>query len=132
MIKRILCRFRGFLLLLGICIGALIVVICSQWFGFPLICPFKKITGIPCPGCGGVRCVIMLLHGDVMNAIMTNPVSVIFILFIIVSLIWLFLDGMKDEDSYKKIIFGKWNPRVIIVVLGAIFVCWIWNIFKGI
>ena len=129
MIKRILCRFRGFLLLLGICIGALIVVICSQKFGIPL-CPFKKITGIPCPGCGGVRCVRMLLHGDVMGAILTNPVSVVFILFIIASLMWLFLDGLKNEDSYKKVILGKWNPRLTAVVLGTILVCWIWNIFK--
>ncbi len=31
-------------------------------------CPFRSITGLDCPLCGGMRCVAALAHGDVATA----------------------------------------------------------------
>lgn len=123
-------RFKGFLTLLAICIVALIAVACSMKFGIPLTCPFKRITGLPCPGCGGVRCVILLLKGDFTSAVITNPVSVVFMVFIVVSIGWLFIDGYNKSNSYKRIVLGKWNPKLVWVVLLVISANWLWNILK--
>jgi hypothetical protein len=35
-------------------------------------CPFKLLTGWNCPGCGGLRMVHDLLHGDVAAAVVDN------------------------------------------------------------
>jgi hypothetical protein len=35
-------------------------------------CPFKLLTGLQCPGCGGQRAVHALLHGDVVGALRYN------------------------------------------------------------
>ncbi|MFT4187266.1 MAG: DUF2752 domain-containing protein [Aeromicrobium sp.] len=42
-------------------------------------CPFLLITGQPCPGCGGLRAVNNLTHGDVLGAISSNAFAVAFV-----------------------------------------------------
>ncbi len=39
-------------------------------------CPFLLITGRPCPGCGGLRAIHDLVHGDVVAAISSNALVV--------------------------------------------------------
>ncbi|MBI3876043.1 MAG: DUF2752 domain-containing protein [Verrucomicrobia bacterium] len=36
-------------------------------------CAFKRLTGWDCPGCGGLRSVHQLLHGNVRAAFALNP-----------------------------------------------------------
>lgn len=36
-------------------------------------CPFRLLTGLLCPGCGGTRALHALLHGDVAAAFAFNP-----------------------------------------------------------
>ncbi|RAV09371.1 hypothetical protein DQP55_17900 [Mycolicibacterium sp. GF69] len=40
-------------------------------FVFPA-CPFKAITGLDCPACGGLRMTHDLLHGDLAAAVVDN------------------------------------------------------------
>nr|WP_040517702.1 DUF2752 domain-containing protein [Gordonia aichiensis] len=39
----------------------------------PDICPFRMMTGLPCPGCGLTRSWVHLMHGDVGGALAFNP-----------------------------------------------------------
>jgi hypothetical protein len=43
----------------------------------PVICPFRLITGLPCPGCGMTRAWVYLMHGDVAAAVSANPFSLV-------------------------------------------------------
>ncbi|MBB2912912.1 hypothetical protein FHS43_004207 [Streptosporangium becharense] len=42
-------------------------------------CPFLMLTGLYCPGCGGLRAVHALVHGDPAAALGLNPVVVVMI-----------------------------------------------------
>lgn len=42
---------------------------------FPL-CPLRYLTGIDCPGCGGLRAVHALTHGRLVDALDFNAVAV--------------------------------------------------------
>lgn len=42
-------------------------------------CPFRKWTGLDCPGCGGLRAMHQLLHGNVMAALRLNAFVVLLI-----------------------------------------------------
>ncbi len=41
------------------------------------ICPLKAFTGLDCPGCGGLRAVHSLAHGDVVGALNHNVLAVV-------------------------------------------------------
>ena len=38
-----------------------------------VICPFRLVTGLPCPGCGMTRAGVFLMHGDLAAALAANP-----------------------------------------------------------
>ncbi|MGC4016667.1 MAG: DUF2752 domain-containing protein [Luteolibacter sp.] len=40
-------------------------------------CGFRRWTGWWCPGCGGTRCTMRLIHGDVAGAWAMNPLAMI-------------------------------------------------------
>lgn len=40
-------------------------------------CPFLFVTGLYCPGCGSLRAVHALAHGDVPEALSRNPLTVL-------------------------------------------------------
>ncbi|GAA1398973.1 DUF2752 domain-containing protein [Kitasatospora putterlickiae] len=49
-------------------------------------CPFLAATGWWCPGCGGLRCVHALAHGDLSAALHDNAVAVL--LFAVLGVFW--------------------------------------------
>jgi uncharacterized protein DUF2752 len=42
-------------------------------------CPFLMLTGLYCPGCGGLRTVYALAHGDPVTALGLNPFLVVMV-----------------------------------------------------
>ncbi|MEU6235703.1 DUF2752 domain-containing protein [Kitasatospora sp. NPDC047058] len=49
-------------------------------------CPFLAATGWWCPGCGGLRCVHALTHGDLSSALHDNAPAVL--LFAVLAVLW--------------------------------------------
>jgi hypothetical protein len=48
-----------------------------EWLHNHLIpCPFKKLTGIDCPGCGSQRSVIALLKGNMHESLTLYPATI--------------------------------------------------------
>jgi hypothetical protein len=62
--------------------GLLIVALGLLYFFNPvktaifLPCPFYYVTGHHCPGCGSLRAIHNLLHGNIMAAVSLNPLMV--------------------------------------------------------
>ena len=44
----------------------------------PIICPFRLVTGLPCPGCGTTRSVAALLDGRLADSLSFNPLGIVF------------------------------------------------------
>ncbi|MCE5279481.1 MAG: DUF2752 domain-containing protein [Planctomycetaceae bacterium] len=41
------------------------------------ICLLRRLTGLPCPACGGTRCFLCLLQGDILAAVAYNPLAAV-------------------------------------------------------
>ncbi|HEV2912666.1 MAG TPA: DUF2752 domain-containing protein [Pyrinomonadaceae bacterium] len=51
-----------------------------------ILCPFRAVTGYPCPGCGMTRAFSAIAHGDIWRAVIYNPLSPF--LFLALLLVW--------------------------------------------
>lgn len=44
----------------------------------PDICPFRNMTGLPCPFCGMTRSVVCAMHGDIAGSLKYHPLGIAF------------------------------------------------------
>ena len=66
-------------------------------------CPFLLLTGCYCPGCGTLRALHRLLHGDVGSALGYNPLAVLMLPFLSVAGI----DGVAR--AFGKVLLPDFN-----------------------
>lgn len=75
-----------------------------------LACPFKAITGLNCPACGGLRMTHDLLHGDLAAAVVDN-------LYLLAGLplllAWLLLRWRQHKPLMN-------TPAVIVIIVSAL------------
>ncbi len=48
-----------------------------------VLCPWRRLTGINCPGCGATRGIMALLRGDVSQALTLHPLSPVLLALIV-------------------------------------------------
>jgi hypothetical protein len=83
-------------------------------YGF---CPFQSLTGLPCPGCGGLRAVNDLTRGDVVAAISSNVLAVALVATLgVLWLVWFVRRARGRHDAR----FAAPSTRVLLVVLAVI------------
>lgn len=100
----------------------------------PVLCPFRALTGLPCPGCGLTRSWVYLMHGDVGSSLASNwfgPVLILAIIALAVVSVRTRLSGRRTADLDKlvrsPIILGSFAlfvtygaVRLILTMTGAI------------
>lgn len=69
-----------------------------------LPCIYKKYLGIPCPGCGMQRSIILLLKGDVVGSFFAYPPLGLMILLFVGLILQLILKFQKG-GIYLKFLF---------------------------
>jgi hypothetical protein len=123
-------RFMPLYKLIAIEVFMLLFILAMHHIGIPLYCPFKLLTGIPCPGCGGQRALFAIMHGNIIEAVCINPLSVLLILFAFIAPMWLFVDCYRGTNSLQGVMKSKWSWKTITIVALVIIANWIWNIYK--
>lgn len=97
----------------------IVLMICA--FGFLLFlvtkntaCPFRKLTGVPCPGCGMSRAWLAVLHGNFKEAFHYHP------LFWIIPVLMIFI--LWDGQIFSS---QKANSLFAVGLAAAVGICWI-------
>ena len=98
------------------------------WFADPTtpggpspVCPTKLLFGIDCPGCGSLRAIYSLLHGDVRAAIGYNAVGVACIAL----LLWAFgayCIGLWRGRRVRSWQHHRWAAVTLLVIVCVWFV----------
>lgn len=84
------------------------------------ICPFYRITGVPCPSCGMTRACVSLMHFNLSDAFMYNP-SFIFLPILFIPAFFNVL-GVNFSKTKLKIFY--------ISILAFVIVIWIIRLIK--
>ena len=85
------------------------------------ICPTRFLTGLDCPGCGGLRAVNDLTNGDLVGAASSNLLFVAAIPFLVLGwLLWLRSEPRARGDLQT----GRWTPwwATTAIALTVVFV----------
>lgn len=89
-------------------------------------CPFLWVTGWYCPGCGALRAMHALGHGDVMTALARNPFAVVAAGYIVTTwVLWLRRTVTGRQQSWLA---PAW---VLNGVLGLILAFWVLRNLPG-
>lgn len=98
------------------------------------ICPFKRVTTLPCPSCGSTRSVIALISGDLQKALLINPLGFLIAAVLLVLPFWLLYDLILKKDTFLKFYrdveqFLR-KPKIAFLFVTLVLINWIWNIIK--
>lgn len=114
--------------------ATILLLLASPWAatlaGVLWACPFKTLTGWPCPTCGAGRAAVLLADLDVTSALMRYPLP---------TLGWLaFLGGglvaMAWALSHRELprLPSRVPLWVRIPLVGFVLACWVYSIVTGV
>jgi hypothetical protein len=114
-------------LLLMLCAAAGIAAIMLRIFDpatsgmFPP-CPLRYLTGWYCPGCGSLRAIHALLHGDFHTAWAMNPLTIVLLPFLMYGLVSQVLRASRGEGLPNIFIPAIWIRALalVIVIFGIV------------
>lgn len=71
------------------------------------LCPFKLLTGFPCPGCGITKSLIFLYKGDIEKSLYYHLFGPLTFLFCLAAIITLSIELLTQKDYFQKILYSK-------------------------
>lgn len=81
-------------------------------------CPFLAITGWYCPGCGALRAMHDLLHGDLHGALARNPLAVLAVPYL-VGAWWAWALRMTGRRTPRSTSLPPWTMWLILGLVVA-------------
>jgi hypothetical protein len=84
------------------------------------VCPTKLMLGINCPGCGSLRMIYSLMHGNLVAAAQYNVVSLLVLPLLALAFVTWTVSRWRGRPvrSWQH---WRWTPRIALVVFFAWF-----------
>lgn len=106
-------------------------VLALAWTGLlthgPVICPFRRLTGLPCASCGLTRAATALVHLDWANAFWLCPASLPLGLGAMVVLV-VFLIELLSGKAIAAALWRRWSGIVGWLGVGCVVLSWAFNV----
>ncbi len=84
-------------------------------------CPMKALTGLDCPGCGGLRATHSLVHGDIVGALHHNVVAFVIIPVIAYMIVrWVFGLWGRELPAMRLPRWSGWAIPVAMIVFSIV------------
>lgn len=89
-------------------------------------CPFRLLTGLPCPGCGLTHAFCDISHGNFAQAWVDNPFGFFFYALAIALLVWPLLERRIPRLNFAlaRSRVAYWAPPVLVVLM------WVFGVFR--
>lgn len=124
---RLLFFILGAALLTAVILG----VLESLWPAFamknlPVACAFRRVTDIPCPGCGLTRSWVALGRGALVESVALHRLGWAVMLYVALQVarhgLWLAAPARRPVIDSA----GRWLDRSLIPLAAALFINWGW------
>ena len=98
----------------------LAIVLNSSLINYIPKCWIYQTTEILCPACGGTRCIINLLHGDLKEAFLSHIVFFITIIYLLICNI-VYIINLNKKKKIATWIYPKYWYSIIFVIFLIIY-----------
>ncbi len=98
------------------------------------VCPFRIVTGIPCPSCGTTEAIVLAAKGQIAHALAVNPLVSVASVMVTLFPLWVIFDLVFKKSSFlkfylqvEKILKIRIVASIAILLVLAV---WAWNIYR--
>jgi len=91
-------------------------------------CPFKLITGIPCPGCGMGRATLAMARGEFLASMHYNLLCIPFTIAVFTLLSWMTIDLVRGRETIYPYLTRPAGMNLTIIIMVLIAIEWYLNI----
>jgi len=71
------------------------------------LCPFKMLTGFPCPGCGITKSLVYFYQGDLHKSLSYHILGPFVVVFCVVTIVVLVTELITGEEYFNGILYNK-------------------------
>ncbi|WP_343584861.1 DUF2752 domain-containing protein [Flavobacterium sp.] len=82
-------------------------------------CPFKMLTGFPCPGCGITKSLVYFYQGDLYKSISYHVLGPFVIAFCIVTVLVLTLELITKKEYFTGLLYNRRLAYGLAIFLGV-------------
>jgi Protein of unknown function (DUF2752) len=83
------------------------------------VCPFHAISGLYCPGCGTLRCLHALLHGDLRSAAGFNVLTLLLLPVIVVAWVATGVAALEGRPAPVIARLPRWvGPAIVVTTVS--------------
>jgi Na+/H+ antiporter NhaC len=82
-------------------------------------CPFKMISGFPCPGCGITKSLVYFYEGDLQKSLYYHILGPFVIVFCIVTIMVLTTELITKKEYFNSLLFNIKLGYSLGILLGA-------------
>jgi hypothetical protein len=118
-----LLRDRKFALVVAGTAGVQIALVSLSLPGWD--CPFFRVTGIPCPGCGLTRAVILLLKGDLQASLRFHAFAPMVLLTAVALILVLLLPRSITQPAISKLEMLERQTGFTAIILVGLILYWL-------
>ena len=118
-----LLRDRKFTVAVAGAVGVQIALVSLSLPGWE--CPFFRVTGIPCPGCGLTRAVILLLKGDLQASLRFHAFAPIVLLTAVALVLVLLLPRSITQPAISKMEMLEQQTGLTVIILVGLILYWL-------
>jgi len=85
------------------------------------VCPLLRLTGLYCPGCGGLRSAHAVAHGDIAAALGSNALAVVgYALFAVLWTVWVVRAARGRPMTFALRPAAWWGIGAVLIVFSVV------------
>jgi hypothetical protein len=82
------------------------------------LCPFKLLTGFPCPSCGITKSIVYFYEGNLVKSISYHILGPLVVFFCLVIIVLFSVELITKKDYFKSYLYSKKLAYVLAIFLG--------------
>jgi hypothetical protein len=88
-------------------------------------CPFFRLTGIPCPGCGLSRATMLLLKGNLSGSLRFHAFAPVFLFAIVALILSILLPKSILQPAIARAELIERKTGLTVLILGSLILYWL-------